>query len=74
MTEIMPFPENNFKTVLLDRPERGGLFIWRRREPFGSRILLWEQHRHSERMAMSFLYEPRLLPADDGLIAFPLNG
>jgi len=22
MTEIMPFPENNYETVLLDRPER----------------------------------------------------
>ena len=25
MTEIMPFPENNYETVLLDRPF-GGLF------------------------------------------------
>ena len=25
MTEIMPFPENNCKTVLLDRPE-GAIF------------------------------------------------
>lgn len=24
MTEIMPFPENNCETVLLDRPFRGG--------------------------------------------------
>ena len=28
MTEIMPFPENNCKTVLLDRPERSGIFLY----------------------------------------------
>ena len=27
MTEIMPFPENNYETVLLDRPV-GGLFLF----------------------------------------------
>ena len=26
MTEITPFPENNYETVLLDRPFRSGLF------------------------------------------------
>ena len=26
MTEIMPFPENNYETVLLDRPERGAFY------------------------------------------------
>ena len=27
MTEIMPFPENNYETVLLDRPEGRSFFI-----------------------------------------------
>ena len=26
MTEIMPFPENNYETVLLDRPFGGAFF------------------------------------------------
>ena len=29
MTEIMPFPENNCKTVLLDRPERWCFLFFR---------------------------------------------
>ena len=27
MTEIMPFPENNYETVLLDRPERCAFYF-----------------------------------------------
>ena len=27
MTEIMPFPENNYETVLLDRPFRQPFFV-----------------------------------------------
>jgi len=30
MTEIMPFPENNYETVLLDRPEAGSFFVIRK--------------------------------------------
>ena len=32
MTEIMPFPENNYETVLLDRPE-GAIFIFSKSSP-----------------------------------------
>ena len=28
MTEIMPFPENNYETVLLDRPEWVVFSFW----------------------------------------------
>ena len=31
MTEIMPFPENNNETVLLDRPENRSFYFFKKR-------------------------------------------
>ena len=40
MTEIMPFPENNDETVLLDRPVTGSLFrTYQKPDRFGRRCV-----------------------------------
>ena len=41
MTEIMPFPENNYETVLLDRPEWRGFSVFNR---YWARANLDEAH------------------------------
>ena len=44
MTEIMPFPENNYETVLLDRPFRSGIFSYSGQFSFGSESPLTAMH------------------------------